>query len=93
MWGFLPTRFIDYFLGIKAFRMNANNPAGIRPVVKSSFKLIPKSGIFFTKSGNSDIPIPKDRDRAKINKFYRARYIDRLSDYKTKTGCNRRKRK
>ena len=29
----------------------------------------PKSGIFLTKSGNNDIPIPKDKERAKINKF------------------------
>ena len=41
---------INYFFAIRAFRTKANNPAGISPVVKSSFKLIPKSGIFLTKS-------------------------------------------
>ena len=46
---------INYFFAIRAFRTKANNQVGISPVVKSSFKLIPKSGIFLTKSGNNDI--------------------------------------
>ena len=37
--------FMYYFFGRVAFKINANNPAGIKPVVNSSFNLIPKSGI------------------------------------------------
>ena len=58
-----------YFFAITAFKPNANNPAGISPVVNKSFKLIPKSGMFLTKSGNKDIPIPKDKESPRINMF------------------------
>ena len=34
-----------YFFGSVAFKINANNPAGIKPVVNNYFNLIPKSGI------------------------------------------------
>ena len=34
-----------YFFGSVAFKVNAKSPAGISPVVSSSFNLIPKSGI------------------------------------------------
>tara|TARA_B100001079_G_scaffold91961_1_gene78844 strand:+ start:268 stop:408 length:141 start_codon:yes stop_codon:yes gene_type:complete len=34
-----------YFFESVAFKINANIPAGINPVVSNSFKLIPKSGI------------------------------------------------
>ena len=49
--------------------MNANNPAGIKPVVNNNFNLIPKSGICATNSGKAYNPIPKERDRANIKIF------------------------
>ena len=60
---------MNYFLGKVAFKINANIPAGIRPVVSNSFNLIPKSGICATNCGNNDIPIPKESDRANIKRF------------------------
>ena len=70
MWGFLPTSFkIIYFLGNVAFRINANSPAGIKPVVSNNPNLIPKSGTCATNSGNAYSPIPKDKDNAKIKTF------------------------
>jgi len=36
---------IIYFFESVAFKINANIPAGINPVVSNSFKLIPKSGM------------------------------------------------
>ena len=51
---------IIYFFGNVAFKINAINPAGIKPVVSNSFNLIPKSGIWATNSGKAYKPIPKD---------------------------------
>ena len=45
-----------------ALRINANNPAGIKPVVSNNPNLIPKSGTCATNSGNAYNPIPKDKD-------------------------------
>jgi hypothetical protein len=36
---------IIYFFESVAFKINASMPAGIKPVVSNSFKLIPKSGM------------------------------------------------
>jgi len=46
-----------YFFGDVAFKMNANNPAGISPVVSSSFNLIPKTGMWATNSGKAFIDL------------------------------------
>ena len=35
----------NYFVGSTAFKIKANNPAGIKPVVNNNFNLIPKSGM------------------------------------------------
>ena len=53
-----------YFFGNVAFKMNANNPAGISPVVNNNFNLIPKSGMWATNSGKAYNPIPKESDKA-----------------------------
>ena len=58
-----------YFLCSVAFKMNANSPAGISPVVNNSFNLIPKSGMCATNCGSKDRPIPKESDRANIKRF------------------------
>ena len=58
-----------YFFGRVAFKMNANNPAGIKPVVNNNFNLIPKSGMCATNCGSKDKPIPKESDRANIKRF------------------------
>jgi len=34
-----------YFFGNVAFKINAKNPAGIKPVVSNSLNFIPKSGM------------------------------------------------
>ena len=39
------TFYMFFFSGNVAFNINASSPAGIKPVVKSNFNLIPKSGI------------------------------------------------
>ena len=36
---------LNYFFGKIAFKVNANNPAGINPVVNNNLNLIPKSGM------------------------------------------------
>ena len=58
-----------YFFGRVAFKINANSPAGIKPVVNNSLSLIPKSGMWATNSGNAYKPIPKESDKAKIRIF------------------------
>ena len=50
--------------------MKANTPAGINPVVNNNLNWIPKSGIWETNCGSKDMPIPKESDRANINKFF-----------------------
>ena len=62
---------IIYFLllGKVAFNINANSPAGIKPVVSNSPNLIPKSGTWATNSGNAYNPIPKESDKANIKTF------------------------
>ena len=40
--------------------MNANKPAGIKPVVSNNLNFIPKSGMWATNSGKAYKPIPKD---------------------------------
>ena len=68
--GISPHKFkIIYFFGNVALRINANNPAGIKPVVSNSPNLIPKSGTCATNSGKAYNPIPKDKDNAKIKTF------------------------
>ena len=63
MWGLLPTSIKSfYFFGNIAFKTNANNPAGIKPVVNKSLSFIPKSGMWATNSGNAFKPIPKERE-------------------------------
>ena len=37
--------------------MNANNPAGINPVVSNNFNLIPKSGMCATNCGSKEAGI------------------------------------
>ena len=49
--------------------MNANNPAGINPVVNNNLNWIPKSGMWATNCGSKDIPIPKESDKANIKRF------------------------
>ena len=58
-----------YLFESVAFKINASIPAGINPVVNNNFKLIPKSGMWATNWGSKDIPIPKESDNPKINKF------------------------
>jgi hypothetical protein len=36
---------IIYFFGNDAFKINANKPAGINPVVSNNLNFIPKSGM------------------------------------------------
>ena len=43
-----------YFFGNVAFKVNANNPAGIKPVVNNNFNLIPKSGMCATNCGSME---------------------------------------
>ena len=58
-----------YFFGNVAFKINAKNPAGIKPVVSNSLNFIPKSGMWATNSGKAFNPIPKDSDKANIKTF------------------------
>ena len=70
MWGFIPTSIkIIYFFGNDAFKINANKPAGIKPVVSNNLNFIPKSGMWATNSGKAFNPIPKDSDKASIKTF------------------------
>ena len=62
---------IIYFLplGKVAFNINANSPAGIKPVVNNNPNLIPRSGTWATNSGNAYKPIPNESDKANIKTF------------------------
>ena len=58
-----------YSFGKIAFKINAESPAGINPVVRSNGNLIPRSGKWLTNSGFKYKPIPKDKERPSINKL------------------------
>ena len=59
-------KIIYFLLGNVAFNINANSPAGIKPVVNNNPNLIPRSGTWATNSGNAYNPIPKERDKDNI---------------------------